>query len=77
MTHVIGAIDGKDAAMECPKHIGPHYHNYKEFLSQVLLAVCDAKYKFTSINVRKYENATDYTLFSKTLDLASTLNHAR
>ena len=75
MTHVIGTIDGKHVAMECPKHTGSHYHNYEEFFSQLLLAVCDAKYKFTLIDVGKYENSTDWKLFSKTLELASALNH--
>ena len=53
MPHVIGAIDGKHVAMNAQKILG-HYINYKGFFSQVLLAVCDAKYKFIFIDVRQY-----------------------
>ena len=49
MSHVIGATDGKHVAMEWPKSTGSLYHNYKGFFSQVLLAVCDAKFKFIQL----------------------------
>ena len=51
MPHVIRAIDGKHVTIECPKNTGSIYHNYKGFFSQVLLTICDAKYKFTFIDV--------------------------
>ena len=59
MSHVIGATDGKHVAMEWPKSTGSLYHNYKGFFSQVLLAVCDAKYKFIFINVGQYSSTDD------------------
>ena len=46
MPHVIGALDGKHIAMDCPKGSGTQDYNYKGFYSLVLLAVCDAKYNF-------------------------------
>ena len=72
MPHVIGAINGKHVAMECPKNTGSLYHNYKGFFSQVLLAVCDAKYKFISINVRQYGSTSDSAVL-KNLELGRRL----
>ena len=52
-------IDGKHVAMWCQKNTRSLYHNYKGFFSQVLLAVCDAKYKFIFIDVRQCESTID------------------
>ena len=59
MPHVIVAINGKYVAMECPKNTGSLYRNYKEFFSQLLLEVCDAKYKYIFISVRQYGSTND------------------
>ena len=39
------------------------YHNYKGFFSQVLLAVCDAKYKLIFIDAGQYESTNDSAVF--------------
>ena len=59
MPHVICAIDGKHVRMECPANTGTLYHNYKGFFSLVLLAICDAKYCFTYVDVGQYGSNND------------------
>ena len=49
--HVIGAIDGKHIRIECPKLSGSLDYNYKGCYSFVLLAVCEANYCFTLLNL--------------------------
>lgn len=40
--NVLGAVDGKHFAIECPEYGGSQYYNYKQFHSTVMLAMCDA-----------------------------------
>ncbi|XP_055919373.1 putative nuclease HARBI1 [Eupeodes corollae] len=47
----LGALDGKHIAFRAAKTDGAYYYNYKGFNSIVLLAMCDATYKFTYIDI--------------------------
>ena len=45
--NAIGAIDGSHIPIAPPAHVRGHYHNWKGFLSQNALFVCDFDLKFT------------------------------
>ncbi|XP_067944974.1 uncharacterized protein [Watersipora subatra] len=49
--HCLGSIDGKHIIIQKPKHSGSMFWNYKQRDSIVLLAVCDASYRFTLIDI--------------------------
>jgi hypothetical protein len=45
----IGAIDGKYVKVQAPPNSGSKFCNYKYSFSVVLLALVDARYKFTVV----------------------------
>lgn len=61
--HCIGAVDGKHVRLQCPPNTGSLYYNFKKFNSIVLMAVCDAKYYFTAIDVGAYGREGDSSIF--------------
>lgn len=61
----IGAIDGKHVVFQKPKRSGSLFFNYKKTCSIVLLAVFDANYKFTLIDVGAYGKNSDGGILSR------------
>lgn len=57
--HVIGDIDGKHVRIQAPNKSGSLCHNYKDFFSTVILAVCDAKYNFIYADIGQYGSNND------------------
>jgi hypothetical protein len=63
----IGAIDGKYTEIQAPNNSGSLFFNYKKTFSVVLLAVVDANYKFTIIELGGYGKSNDGGLFTRSI----------
>ena len=54
----IGAIDGKHIRIKAPKKTESQWWCYKDYFSVVLMATCDAYYRFTWVDIGQYGKFT-------------------
>jgi len=58
-------VDGKHILIRCPKNTGSEYFNYKHSFNVILLAVVDANYCFSYIDIGTNGRVNDARVFLK------------
>ena len=60
----IGAIDGKDVKIRAAPNSGSKFFSHKHSFSVVQLALVDAHYKFTVVDIGSYRRNSDGVIFA-------------
>jgi len=60
----IGAVDGKHVKFQAPPNSGSKFFNYKHSFYVVLLALADARYKLTVVDIGSYGRNSDGRIFA-------------
>ncbi|KAM7303909.1 uncharacterized protein ISCGN_013824 [Ixodes scapularis] len=63
--HCLGAMDGKHVVIECPGRTGSLNFNYKKTFSKLMLAICDAKYRFLYVEIGHHGSESDAGIFRR------------
>ena len=67
MPHCISALDGKHTGIRKPAFSGSLWHNYKGFFSMVLLAIWDAWYCLSFIDIGEYGSNNGSEIFKNSI----------
>ena len=62
---MLGAVDGKHVRIQAPANSGTLFFNYKKYFSVVFLAVCNANYEFTMVDIGESGRQSDGGIFSQ------------